>query len=106
MIIILCCITHHGQATLIDRNDELVVSSCQIYGDFHLWMYNQRLDQPRSLQWCKEEGDHLIYENEWIQIIITITKFPNWNEKYKMIFKEHNKILCTIHNTRNICDHR
>ncbi|CAF0982256.1 unnamed protein product [Rotaria sordida] len=69
-------------------------------------MYNQRLDQSRSLQWCKEEGDHLIYENEWIQIIITITKFPNWNEKYKMIFKEHNKILCTIHNTRNICDHR
>ncbi|CAF4913411.1 unnamed protein product, partial [Rotaria sp. Silwood1] len=69
-------------------------------------MYNQRLDQPRSIQWCNGEGEHLIYENEWIQIIVTITKFPNWNKKYKIIFKDHNKILCTMHNTQNTCNHQ
>ncbi|CAF2690470.1 unnamed protein product [Rotaria sp. Silwood2] len=69
-------------------------------------MYNKRLDQPQPLQWCQGEGNHIIYENEWIQIIITVTKLPNWNEKYKMIFKDRTKILCTIDNTQNTCDHR
>ncbi|CAF4466326.1 unnamed protein product [Rotaria socialis] len=68
-------------------------------------MFHERLDQPQSLLWCKKSGDYVAYENEWIQILITVTDFPSWNRKYKMIFKHHNTVLCTIDSSQNICNH-
>ena len=72
-----------GQAVVTDHNDESAVTSCQIYGDLHLRMFHERLDQPQSLWWCKKGGDYVVYENEWVQILVTITHLPSWSQKVR-----------------------
>ncbi|CAF2161909.1 unnamed protein product [Rotaria magnacalcarata] len=104
-IIIVCYIAGQGQVVEADHYDELAVSSCQIYGRLHFKVSHERLDQPQSLWWCKKSGDYVVYENEWVQILITVTDIPSWNRKYQIIFKHHNTVLCTIDSSHNICNH-
>ncbi|CAF3846389.1 unnamed protein product, partial [Rotaria magnacalcarata] len=81
MILITCYAMYQEQTTKIYRNDEQATGICYTYGDFHVHSFPQSPGQARPAWWCKGEGEHLIYENEWIRWTITVTKTLVLTEK-------------------------
>ncbi|CAF2041179.1 unnamed protein product [Rotaria magnacalcarata] len=105
MILITCYAMYQEQTTKIYRNDEQATGICYTYGDFHVHSFPQSPGQARPAWWCKGEGEHLIYENEWIRWTITVTKTLVLTEKYKIALMDCSEIMCMITNDQNICNH-
>ncbi|CAF5205719.1 unnamed protein product, partial [Rotaria magnacalcarata] len=85
--------------------DDFEESLCHIWADPHLIVFPQRPGEPRPQYWCKEQGEHIIYRNQWIKFTVMVTTTPYWMEEYKIIFLDGEATLCTITSQQKVCNH-
>ncbi|CAF2103238.1 unnamed protein product [Rotaria magnacalcarata] len=94
-----------SRALTVKGNDDFEEGICHIWGDPHLIVFPQRPGEPRPQYWCKEQGEYIIYRNQWIKFTVMVTTTPYWMEEYKIIFLDGEATLCNITSQQKVCNH-
>jgi hypothetical protein len=71
MIVLLATITSTMARTTIStiNRDKGI---CHFYGDPHVILFPQRSEAFQHQYWCKTRGEHLILQNDYVQITVTV----------------------------------
>ncbi|CAF4336725.1 unnamed protein product [Rotaria sp. Silwood2] len=76
---------------------------CNVWGDPHILMLPQVVNGPRPQYWCRTEGEHLIYQSDYVRFSITITKIPFWKEQFTFIFSHDGAPFCILDSCGRSC---
>ncbi|CAF3702797.1 unnamed protein product [Rotaria socialis] len=96
--------TPESETGVVKGNDDFDEGICHIWADPHLIVFPQRPGESRPQYWCKEQGEHIIYRNQWIKFAVMVTTHPYWIEEYKIIFLDGEATLCTITSHQKVCN--
>ncbi|CAM2711080.1 unnamed protein product [Rotaria socialis] len=92
ILIAFCLVAVSATEEVINRPQGV----CLIFGDPHLRTFPPRPLGYRPQLWCKEAGNYVIIENQYVKGVITVTDTPWITERFQFTFFNGSKLLCTI----------
>ncbi|CAF4154885.1 unnamed protein product, partial [Rotaria magnacalcarata] len=104
LLFLLPWITNKSYSTAIRNNDELAEGMCSIWGDLHILMLPQVPNGHRPELWCRTEGEHLLYQNDYVRFSISITKIPFWKEQFTFMFFHGGVPFCIYDSCGQSCN--
>ncbi|UJR08248.1 hypothetical protein I4U23_012521 [Adineta vaga] len=90
-------------ACLINQVESENISVCHFYGDPHIILFSEQLESAQNRYWCKLSGEHLILQNNYVQIEASMQHDTWLIEKFNMTFMRNNETLCTITDHEQNC---